>query len=85
MHLVSDSFQLNAYYLQIGIQIVNCWEIPPFQGASPDNVLHLVDDNLHFVMSVCILSVMICILTELMGVMDGCIGTRAEQLMIAGT
>ena len=38
VHLVSDSLQFNAYCLQVRIQIVNCWEIPHFQGASADNV-----------------------------------------------
>ena len=47
--------------------------------------IHIFNDNMHFVMSVCILSVTVCILTELMGAMDGCFGTRAERLVIAGT
>ena len=47
--------------------------------------IHLVIDNMHFVMLVCILSVTIYVLTELMGVMDGCVGTRAERLVIVGT
>jgi hypothetical protein len=47
--------------------------------------IHIVNDNMHFVMTVCILSVTVCVLTELMGAMDGCVGTRAERLVIAGT
>ena len=47
--------------------------------------MHLVNDSMHFVMPVCILSVTIYVLTELMGAMDGCFGTRAERLVIAGT
>ena len=47
--------------------------------------IHLVNDNMHFVMPVCILSVTIYVLTELMDAMDGCVGTRAERLVIAGT
>ena len=38
MHLVDDNLQLNAHYLPIGKQIVNCCEIPHFQGASAANV-----------------------------------------------
>ena len=40
---------------------------------------------MHSVMPVCTLSVTDYILTELMGAMDGCFGTRAERLVIAGT
>ncbi len=47
--------------------------------------IHLVNDYMHFVITVCILSVTIYVLTELMGAMDGCIGTRAERLVIEGT
>ena len=47
--------------------------------------IHSVNDNMHFVMPVCILSVTVCVLTELMGAMDGSFGTRAERLVIAGT
>ena len=87
MHLVSNSLKLYAYCLQNKIQIVCCWEISHFQGASADNVhfcdthgskldlvsakIHIVNDNMHFVMPVCILSVTDYVLTELMGAMDG--------------
>ena len=82
MHLVDDTLQLNAHYLLIGNQIVNCFENPTLQrcifcdthGCKVDLVnatIHRVDDMVNLVMTVCILSVASYVLNELIGAMDG--------------
>ena len=50
-----------------------------------DSNIYLVNDNVHLEMTACIMTVTIYVLTELMGVTEWCVGTRAEQLVIART
>ena len=48
-------------------------------------MVDFVNDNLRTVATICKLSLIFCVLTELIGAFEGCVGPVADQLVIART